>query len=72
MKIVKKFEISVSIDTQKANINADKGGESYDWDAYPNWEFNYAGEEAMFIENCLQEFSKNFSYTGLSSKIREI
>lgn len=72
MKITKKFEITITIDTEKANTNADKWGENYDWNGYPNWEINYAGEEERFIKSCIQDFRSNFKYTGLSCKIKEI
>lgn len=72
MKIIRKFEIWVTIDTEKANINTDKWGDKYDRNAYPNWEINYAGEENRFVQSCLHEFRKNFRFTGLRCRIREI
>ncbi len=72
MKITKKFEITITIDTEKANTNADKWGETYDWNGYPNWEINYAGEEHRFIKGCIKELRDNFNFTGLSCKIKEL
>jgi hypothetical protein len=72
MKITKKFEITITIDTEKANINSGKFGKNYDWNAYPNWEINYAGEEENFIESCVSEFRKNFKFTGLKCRIKEL
>lgn len=72
MKITRKIEITITIDTEKANINSDKFGETYDWDAYPNWEINYAGEEHRFIKSCIKEFRDNFKFTGMKCKIREL
>lgn len=72
MKITKKFEITITIDTEKANTNVDKWGETYDWNGYPNWEFSYAGEEQRFIKGCISEFRNNFKFTGLSCKIKEL
>jgi hypothetical protein len=36
MKTTKKIEITITINTIKANINADKWGETYDCNGYPN------------------------------------
>jgi hypothetical protein len=72
MKITKKFEITITVDTEKANTNSDKYGENYDWNAYPNWEINYAGEEENFIKSCIGEFRKNFKFTGLKCQIKEL
>lgn len=72
MKITKKFEVTITIDTEKANTNANKWGKTYDWNGYPNWEINYAGEEQLFIKSCISEFRNNFKFTGLSCKIKEL
>ena len=72
MKITKKFEVTITIDTEKANGNSNKYEDSYDWDAYPNWEINYSGEEHRFIKSCISEFRNNFKFTGLSCKIKEL
>lgn len=72
MKITKKFEVTITIDTEKANINSGKFGENYDWNAYPNWEINYSGEEHRFIESCISDFRRIFKLTGLCCKIKEL
>ncbi len=72
MKITKKFEIIITIDTEKANTNSDKFGETYDWNAYPNWGINYAGEETLFIKSCIKELKNNFKFTGMNCKIKEL
>ncbi len=72
MIIRRKFEITITIDTEKANINADKWGDTYDWGGYPNWEFNYAGDEHRFIKSNLDEFKKYFKFKGLNCKIKEL
>lgn len=72
MKITKTFEITIIIDTEKANINSGKFGEFYDRRAYPNWEINYAGEENRFIKSLIQEFKNNIKFTGVLCKIKEV
>ena len=72
MIIIRKFEVKITIDTEKANINSGKFGTNYDWKAYPNWEINYAGEEERFIKSCISEFRRNFKFTGLNCKIKEL
>ncbi len=46
MKITKKFEVTVTIDTEKANINSNRFGPDYDTNAYPNWQINFLGRES--------------------------
>lgn len=72
MKITKKFEITITIDTEKADTNANKYGETYDWNAYPNWGINYAGEENRFIRSCIKELKDNFKFTGMRCKTKEL
>lgn len=72
MKITKKFEITITIDTEKANNNAGKFGDEYDWNTYPNWEINYAGDEESFISSCISELRRNFKFTGMKCKIKEL
>ena len=72
MIITKKFEITITIDTEKANVNADKWGATYDWDGYPNWMFNYARDEHRFIENRISEFRSFFKFAGLRCAIKEL
>lgn len=57
MKLTKKFEVTITIDTEKANTNSNKFGDAYDWNAYPNWEINYSGEEHRFIKSCISNAS---------------
>ena len=72
MKIIRKLEITITIDTEKANTNSDKWGETYDWNGYPNWEINYAGQEHRFIKSRIKELKDNFAFTGMSCKIKEL
>lgn len=72
MKITKKFEITITIDTEKANINSGKFGKDYDTNAYPNWKINYAGAETEFIKHRVEAFKDFFKFTGLRCKIKEL
>jgi hypothetical protein len=72
MIIRKTFLVHIKIDTQLANINHDKWGETYDWDGYPNWKFNYAGEENSFIESNFAEFKEYFKFKGLFCRVTEL
>jgi hypothetical protein len=72
MIIRRKFIIHIKIDTELANVNHDKWGDTYDWDGYPNWEFNYAGDEDSFIESNFAEFKKYFKYKGLFCRVTEL
>jgi hypothetical protein len=71
MKITKKFEITITIDTEKANTNSNKFGADYDTNAYPNWKINYAGYEYLFIKYRVEELKDNFKFTGMKCKIKE-
>lgn len=70
MKITKKFEVVVTIDTEKANTNENKFGANYDTEAYPNWQINHLGREGEFIEACVESMIYNFKFTGMKCKIK--
>lgn len=72
MIIIRKFEITIEIDTEEANTNINKWGDKYDWNGYPNWRYNYAGDELRYIKVCLTELEDNFNFTGLSCKVRAL
>ncbi len=72
MKIIKKFEVIVTIDTEEANTNSNKFGSDYDTNAYPNWKINYVGKETQFIKNLIEEFKDNFKFTGMKCKVKEL
>ncbi len=72
MKITRKFEITITIDTVKANTNADKWGDTYDWNGYPNWQINHLDREGEFIKACVESIKYNFKFTGMSCKIKEL
>jgi hypothetical protein len=72
MKINRKFAVTITIDTEKANTNSNKFGTDYDINAYPNWNTNYAGCESQYIENRINEFRNNFKFTGMKCKIKEL
>lgn len=72
MKITRKFEITVTIDTEKANVNSGKFGADYDTDAFPNWQINHLSREAEFIKICVEAVKYEFKYTGMKCKVKEI
>ncbi len=72
MKITKKFEITITIDTEKANINENKFGSAYDNNGYPNWQINHLGREGNFMKYCVEDVRKNFKFTGMKCKIIEL
>ncbi len=72
MKITKKFEVTITIETEKANTNSNKFGTDYDTKAYPNWKINYADRETEFIEYRIEELKDNFKFTGMKCKVKEL
>lgn len=72
MKITKKFEITVTIDTEKANINSNRFGADFDTNAFPNWQINHLGRESEFIKICVEGIKDEFKFTGMKCKIREL
>jgi hypothetical protein len=72
MKITKKFEVTITIEMEKANTNSNKFGTDYDTNAYPNWKINYADRETEFIEYRIEELKDNFKFTGMKCKVKEL
>ncbi len=72
MKITKKFEVTVTLDTGKANINWNRFGPDYDTKAYPNWQINFLDRETEFIKNRVEGLKDYFKFTGMKCKVREV
>jgi hypothetical protein len=72
MKITKKFQVIVTIDTEKANINWNRFGLNYDTNAYPNWQINFLGKETEFIKIRIKGLENEFKFTGMKYKIKEL
>jgi hypothetical protein len=72
MVITKKFEITVTIDTEKANINSGKFGKDYDRKGYPNWKINFLYRETEFIKIRVEGIKDYFKFTGMKCKVKEL
>lgn len=48
------------------------GHSGYNWDSYPNWDLNYLGREAEFIEMMWIDFQRSFDYDGLNCHINRV
>lgn len=48
------------------------GDNGYNWNSYPNWDINYAGSEAEFIERSWEDFKRCFNYDGLDCLITRV
>ena len=67
-KLEKTFTVKISIDKKQARER--KMGQ-FDFDAYPNWDINYLGDEERFIGSILGDLAHYGSYTGISVDIQE-
>ena len=68
-KITKKYTVEISVDPKKAR--GWKNG-MMDWDAYPNWNINYEGEEESFIEMLIEDLQKHNQYSGITIEVEEL
>lgn len=68
MRFKKTFEVTVEVDRDEAREI--KGGKP-DWDAYPNWDINYLGDEEQFIKTLIHELKQYNQYSGITVKAVE-
>jgi len=67
--IEKRFVVTIKIDPWKARGWKD---DVYDWDAYPNWEYSYQGDEQEFVKVLIRELKKHNQYSGITIKVEEL
>ena len=68
MKMTKTFEVTKEVDLEEAREM--KGGKC-DFDAYPNWDINYLGEEERFLSSLMKELESHNQYSGITVKTTE-
>lgn len=65
--ITKTFTVTITVDKDQAmEIKNGKG----DWDAYPNWDINYLGDEGEFIDGLIRELQGYGKYSGITVEVR--
>lgn len=68
-KLEKQYLVTITVDKQLAREM--KNGQR-DWEAYPNWDINYFGEEQRFISTILEELKDHSQYAGIYIDYREV
>ena len=61
----------VTIEVDKHEAKELKNGKG-DWDAYPNWDINYLGDEESFISLVMDEVRKYSQYSGISIDVKQV